>query len=195
MFKKIIFLLLVVASSVGFAKEVDDAFLKKMVENWESLTPPGAYDFIPEKVSYKLLSDPDFQANLDAAGRKINPLVQGRDIELAGFMVPIEIQGNSVTKFLLVPEAGQCIHVPPPPVNQTLLVDMTHNPTKLKDIYDPIIVAGRVDVGVQSVDISQSITADTNQDANGSQSYENIDSGYSLSAATVEELIFKEESK
>ena len=36
-------------------------------------------------------------------------------------MVPVEMKKGKVSKFLLVPEAGQCIHVPPP-LNQTVLV-------------------------------------------------------------------------
>ena len=114
-----------------------------------------------------------FQKKIDNAGNQINSLMDGKVIEIAGFMVPLKTKGSSVTQFLLVPEAGQCIHVPPPPLNQTLLVEMPENPTNIRDIYIPIIVTGKVSVGSQSFDIA--------------------DSGYSLTDVTVENLTFKYE--
>ncbi len=89
-------------------------------------------------------------------------------------MVPIEFNGTNVSKFLLVPEAGQCIHVPPPPLNQTLLVDASSEPTKLRDLYIPIIVYGRISVGSQSFDIA--------------------DSGYTITDAVIETLSFSDEA-
>ena len=83
-------------------------------------------------------------------------------------MVPIEVKDSKVSQFLLVPEAGQCIHVPPPPMNQTLLVDSTDSPTKLRDLYEPVIVSGRLSVITQSFEIA--------------------DSGYSLVDVTVTTL-------
>ena len=132
---------------------------------WDSLIPPGAYDFVPKDFYFELLFNPTFQSQLDEAGRVINPLLEGKSVEIAGFMVPIEVQGEKVLQFLLVPEAGQCIHVPPPPLNQTLFVDTTTTPTPLRDLYQPIIVWGRLSVGTQSFEIA--------------------DSGYSLAASKI----------
>ena len=97
------------------------------------------------------------------------------EIVLAGFMFPIEYVGTDVSKFLLVPEAGQCIHVPPPPLNQTILVDVSSEPTKFRDLYMPIIVYGRISVGSQSFDIA--------------------DSGYTVSDAMVDTLYFSEDDE
>ena len=47
------------------------------------------------------------------------------------------------TEFLLVPSAGQCIHVPPPPVNQTIFVSL-QQPTRIRTYGEPLIVEGRV---------------------------------------------------
>jgi len=138
-----------------------------------SLEPADAYDFIPEDLSYETYSSPEFQAKLEEAGTKLKDSLEGTDIVLAGFMVPIEYDGSDVSRFLLVPESGQCIHVPPPPLNQTLLVDMTINPTKFRDLYMPIIVYGRISVGSKSFDIA--------------------DSGYTIIDATVETLHFNGE--
>ena len=123
---------------------------------WDRLIPAGTYDFVPQDFGYELLFNPTFQSQLDAAGRVIDPALEGQRIELAGFMVPIEVKGQSVSQFLLVPEAGQCIHVPPPPLNQTLLVDATNAPTELRDLYEPVIVSGRLSVITQRFEIAES---------------------------------------
>ncbi|MBL6824464.1 MAG: DUF3299 domain-containing protein [Litoricola sp.] len=123
---------------------------------WDRLIPAGTYDFVPQDFGYELLFNPTFQSQLDAAGRVIDTALEGQRIELAGFMVPIEVKGQSVSQFLLVPEAGQCIHVPPPPLNQTLLVDATNAPTELRDLYEPVIVLGRLSVITQRFEIAES---------------------------------------
>jgi hypothetical protein len=41
---------------------------------------------------------------------------------MAGFVTPLAFQGTKITEFLLVPYVGACIHVPPPPANQIVLV-------------------------------------------------------------------------
>jgi hypothetical protein len=123
---------------------------------WDRLIPAGTYDFVPQDFGYELLFNPTFQSQLDAAGRVIDTALEGQRIELAGFMVPIEVKGQSVSQFLLVPEAGQCIHVPPPPLNQTLLVDATNAPTELRDLYEPVIVSGRLSVVTQRFEIAES---------------------------------------
>ena len=173
MTKKIITTALLFFSISSFAIVVSDEYLSTIEENWLSLEPADAYDFIPEDLSYETYSSPEFQAKLEEAGTKLKDSLEGADIVLAGFMVPIEYDGSDVSRFLLVPESGQCIHVPPPPLNQTLLVDMTINPTKFRDLYMPIIVYGRISVGSQSFDIA--------------------DSGYTISDAAVETLHFSDE--
>jgi len=140
---------------------------------WDRLIPPGTYDFVPKDFGYELLFNPEFQGQLDAAGKVIDPSLEGQTIELAGFMVPIEVNGEEVSQFLLVPEAGQCIHVPPPPLNQTLLVDTTDQPTQLRDLYQPVVVTGRLSVVTQSFEIA--------------------DSGYSLVDVTVINLNLEED--
>ena len=115
MTKKIIITALLFFSISSFAIVVTDEQLTTIEDNWLSLEPADAYDFIPEDLTYETYSSPEFQAKLEAAGTKLKESLEGVDIVLAGFMVPVEYVGSDVSKFLLVPEAGQCIHVPPPP--------------------------------------------------------------------------------
>ena len=98
--------------------------LRILLGNWTKLVPDGAYDFVPEEVTYEIYSDKKFQEKLKIAAEKLNNKINESKIKLAGYMVPVEMKKGKVSKFLLVPEAGQCIHVPPPPLNQTVLVEM-----------------------------------------------------------------------
>ena len=45
-------------------------------------------------------------------------------VRIPGYIVPLEFNDDqAVTQFFLVPFFGACIHVPPPPPNQIILVD------------------------------------------------------------------------
>jgi hypothetical protein len=49
-----------------------------------------------------------------------NATLNGAEIRLADFVVPLEHEGSALREFLLVPCFGACIHVPPPPANQVV---------------------------------------------------------------------------
>ncbi|MNT13380.1 hypothetical protein D3C72_1483490 [compost metagenome] len=51
-----------------------------------------------------------------------NPALNGVEVKIPGFIVPLEEAKGEVTEFLLVPYFGACIHTPPPPANQILHV-------------------------------------------------------------------------
>ena len=51
-----------------------------------------------------------------------NPAMNGTEVRIPGFIVPLEEAKGEVTEFLLVPYFGACIHTPPPPANQILHV-------------------------------------------------------------------------
>lgn len=99
---------------------------------WDALIPEDYHpQAILEKYQEQLesLDDSDpkamqlygtIQAELDNA--PVNEAMNGKKIKLPGFIAPLENIDGKVTEFLLVPYFGACIHVPPPPVNQTVLV-------------------------------------------------------------------------
>lgn len=77
---------------------------------------------------------------------KTVPALNGKQIRLGGYPVPLEsdAQGRS-TLFFLVPYPGACIHVPPPPPNQIVLVRYPKG-IQLDDIYAPLWVSGTLKV-------------------------------------------------
>ncbi len=85
-------------------------------------------------------------------------------VSVPGFMVPLEDDADQVTEFLLVPFAGACIHVPPPPPNQMIYVKLRRNQKAKMSFTDPIVVVGQLHVAtVQSPygDVSFNLDGDT----------------------------------
>ena len=71
--------------------------------------------------------DPKTQALMDQMreawdNAPTEPMLDGSRVKLPGYLVPLEETAAGVTEFLLVPYFGACIHTPPPPANQIVLV-------------------------------------------------------------------------
>lgn len=63
-------------------------------------------------------------------------------IKIPGYIVPLDFdKQNLTTRFFLVPFFGACIHVPPPPPNQIILVDYPQG-IKVKSLYDVFSISG-----------------------------------------------------
>lgn len=98
--------------------------------SWEELVPK---DWDPMKelkgMDLSKLDDSDPRANellmkLQEVSNNAptNPALNGVEVKIPGFIVPLEENKGEVTEFLLVPYFGACIHTPPPPANQILHV-------------------------------------------------------------------------
>lgn len=85
--------------------------------------------------------------------------MDGKNIRIGGYPVPLETdaKGRS-TLFFLVPYPGACIHVPPPPPNQMVLVRYPKG-LKLDDIYTPLWVVGTLKVEKVSNDLADAAYA------------------------------------
>ena len=70
--------------------------------------------------------------------------LDGKNIKLPGFVVPLEGDGQVVSEFLLVPYYGACIHVPPPPANQTVYVKVPSGDAKIREVFDTVWVSGKL---------------------------------------------------
>lgn len=125
------------------------------VVEWEDLLPANLYSFISEDgITNEQWSDPAFQARLKESETKTRPELEQADAVLAGYMVPLEFEADIVKMFLLVPSAGMCIHVPPPPPNQTVLV-RSEKGVKIRTYDVPIIVAGKISVQRELTDYAE----------------------------------------
>lgn len=90
---------------------------------------------------------------------KTVPTMNGKQIRLGGYPVPLESDAKgSSTLFFLVPYPGACIHVPPPPPNQLVLVRYPKG-LKIADIYTPLWVSGRLSVETVNNDLADAAYA------------------------------------
>lgn len=81
----------------------------------------GGFSDAPE-VDWRLLGELDYITG-ETSNTELKSL-DGKKVKIPGFMVPLEDDMRSVTTFLLVPSPQACIHVPPPPPNQMVLIEM-----------------------------------------------------------------------
>ncbi len=73
-----------------------------------------AEDQKPVKVEFARLRGLNYRTG------RVTPDVKaldGADVRISGYIVPLEDGMDQATEFLLVPTNGACIHMPPPPPN------------------------------------------------------------------------------
>ncbi|WP_116472971.1 DUF3299 domain-containing protein [Zobellella maritima] len=110
----------------------------------EQLNPP-----LPPAVDH----DDEFAIPSQPVGKVISAL-DGQQVRLPGFVVPLEGDSKEVTTFFLVPYFGACIHVPPPPTNQIVYVNYPKG-AKVDDLWDAVWVTGTLRTVAASHDIAQ----------------------------------------
>ena len=82
-----------------------------------------------------------------------NPALDGAQIELAGFVTPLTYEGVGISEFLLVPYFGACIHAPPPPPNQVVMVNLDVG-MDFEDSFGPVWVNGTLSVATAETDLA-----------------------------------------
>lgn len=110
----------------------------------------------------------------EALGSKPNTEVVGSKHRIPGYITPIEMDGTKVTKFFLVPSAGACIHTPPPPANQLVLIDFPEG-IELVSLMTPVWVEGQL-TGHES-----------KENVNYSDGAANVQSVYAMKADGIEQ--------
>ncbi len=82
-----------------------------------------------------------------------NAELDGQIVRMPGYALPLEHKDTGVKELLLVPYVGACIHVPPPPANQTVYVSL-QDAHILTNIYEPVWVTGRLSIQATSQSLS-----------------------------------------
>jgi hypothetical protein len=124
---------------------------------WNDLMPD---DWVQEmtKEMAKMNRLASLQDNSQEANKAMNELRQKLDnapivksqvnqkIRLPGYAVPLDADRNAKREFLLVPYFGACIHTPPPPSNQIVLVRPTAQSKikKMPESMDVLWVEGEL---------------------------------------------------
>lgn len=144
--------------------------------DWVELMPP---DYQPDM----LLAEEDI-GNLDDADPRAAELLlklqalwrdapvvralDGAEIRLPGFAIPLDTDTKVAKSFILVPYYGACIHTPPPPSNQIVLVRAPQG-ARIEEAFAMVWVTGRLRVEAQQTDVAH---AGYTLDANSVEPYE-----------------------
>ena len=109
----------------------------------------------------------------EQAAVSTNKELEGAEVRIPGYLLPLRVENRKITEFLLVPSVGACIHTPPPPPNQLIHVRYPEG-FKAEGLYTPIWVSGRLEAvrTMQTVNYSDGVTP--------------VDVAYRLEAADIE---------
>ncbi len=137
----------VLAPRAGFAATAREI-------TWEDLIPPGLpYAEIIGEGELDAEND-TWNPIYDANATKLNETLNGAYIKMPGFIIPFDVSAEGVTEFMLVPYVGACIHTPPPPANQLVMVNAA-TPWPGDQLWDPVWVTGRMQTQLQSTQLGQ----------------------------------------
>lgn len=122
--------------------------------SWDDLLPEDWHpEHILDRFDAEDLDDEDPRAEAMLAQLRelweqapVVAALDGREVRLPGFVVPLELDGAAVREFLLVPYFGACIHVPPPPPNQIVHVITAEGQAWPGGLFDTVWVRGQMRV-------------------------------------------------
>lgn len=129
---------------------------------WSEMIPPDGAPEVPNmtplhdmsKMSDALSAESAPAAKQDLPNAPVVQSLDGQNIRLPGYIVPLEVnEEGRTTDFLLVPYFGACIHVPPPPSNQIVHVKSDLG-VKLDELYQPYWVEGPLQVKASSSELA-----------------------------------------
>lgn len=85
--------------------------------------------------------------------------LNGKNVRIPGFIVPLEFDDDmTITQFFLVPYFGACIHMPPPPPNQLVLVNYPDG-IQMEALYTPFWISGMLSIQVLENEVGTSAYA------------------------------------
>lgn len=90
----------------------------------------------------------------DDYGKDLVEDLIGQNIRIAGYIIPLDYDGAGVKELILVPYVGACIHVPPPPPNQLILV-RTEEPYDPREMFEPVYVSGTLGILNETNDLAE----------------------------------------
>ena len=121
--------------------------------DWQDLLPEGQA-VIPRELQGLVDHNGPNLSNQQPPSTGVRTDWNGQVVRLPGFIVPIDTVGTAVTAFILVPYAGACIHVPPPPANQLVFVT-SEEPYESEGLFAPVNVTGMFGVSSISTHLAQ----------------------------------------
>lgn len=174
---KLLIVCLLALSGFAHAEDTPEILWPELIpEGWDPYTLFDKYS----ADEYAALSDEDYFALQDKAQMMMDkaPVVDsldGQQVKIPGFILPLEFKGSTISEFLLVPYFGACIHSPPPPANQIILGKLEKS-FELENITQPVWITGKLKTGRSSNKLGEG----------GYNLITDVDSGYSMQVDSVE---------
>lgn len=145
--------LMLCSASVTFAQEEP---VKRQADvitlDWRDLIPESERNGILPRSPVPIDHESDTPPQNMAGGFRTD--LDGKQIRIPGFVIPLEGDDEVVTELLLVPYFGACIHVPPPPPNQILYVKFDKG-VPLQGLWDVVYIVGKLNVEMVESDLGQ----------------------------------------
>ncbi|NQX89485.1 MAG: DUF3299 domain-containing protein [Halioglobus sp.] len=135
-------------------------------EDLEALLNPPDYideiedgsieDQISSEVKNTIAAASDDRYQQALVSTRVKNALDNRVVRIPGFIVPLEFSDDqNVTQFFLVPYFGACLHVPPPPPNQIILVNYPQG-LQLGALYDPFWITGKLSTTITENEVATS---------------------------------------
>ncbi len=105
--------------------------------------PVTAVEQAPVNIDWRVLAGLDY-----TNGKATDTLrkLDGKQVRIPGFVVPLDDFQEEGAEFLLVPYYGACVHTPPPPPNQIVMVEMTGKKAIKLNLFDAVWMSGKLKI-------------------------------------------------
>ncbi len=124
--------------------EFYEEFERKMVRNSTSLVDAASQE---TDVSSLIVEGSTADTMEQIGTFNVVKDLDGKQIRVPGYVVPFDFNADAEHReFLLVPYFGACLHTPPPPPNQIILVK-SDIATKIENINEPVWLEGTLKTG------------------------------------------------
>jgi uncharacterized protein len=134
---------LTIAASPAPKRPTVAAPVRVSMERPAPTTAPKALVEEAVNIDWKVLAGLDY-----TNGKQTDTLkkLEGKMVRIPGFVVPLDDFQEEGAEFLLVPYYGACVHTPPPPPNQIVMVGMTGRKSIKLGLFDAVWLSGRLKI-------------------------------------------------
>ena len=125
--------------------------------DWEMLVPEDeatATRASAGVVTHEQIGDETAPWQADTDVTAVRADLDGARVRLPGYMTPLSFDEAEVSRFLLVPYVGACVHVPPPPANQIVYVEVDGT-VPILEMWEPFLAVGTLSTQAQSTELAE----------------------------------------